>query len=68
MATIISDVASSPLVAVPLGIGAATANFIALLPFLLNCAMFAYFIVLLAHKIWVWWKEVKGEVQIKDIE
>ena len=68
MATIISDVASSPLVAVPLGIGAATANFIALLPFLLNCAMFAYFLILVAHKLWVWWREYKGTIQIKDTE
>lgn len=68
MATIITDVASSPLVAVPLGIGAAAANFIALLPLLLNLAMFAYFVILVAHKIWVWYKEVKGEVEIKDTE
>lgn len=65
---IISDVASSPLVAIPLGLGTAAANFIALLPILINCAMFSYFVILVLHKIWVWWKEYKKEIPIKDTE
>ena len=68
MATIITDVASSPLVAIPLGIGTAAANFIALLPILINIVMFIYFIILVSHKLWVWWGEYKGTQPIKDDE
>ena len=65
---LITDVASSPIVAIPLGVGTAAANFITVLPILINVAMFIYFCILVAHKIWVWWREWKEIIPIKDIE
>lgn len=68
MLNTITDIASSPLVSIPLGLGTATANLIALLPIAINFVMLFYFIILVSHKLWVWWKEAKGTLEIKDDE
>lgn len=64
--SLITDVASSPLVATPIAVGVSTANIIALLPIAINVLTFAYLAVLLGHKLWVWYREWKGKQTIKD--
>lgn len=68
MISTITDIASSPLVSVPLGLSTAMANLIALLPIAINIVMLIYFIILVSHKIWVWWREAKEPFEIKDDE
>ncbi len=61
---IITDIASSPAVAVPLGTTTAVANLVTILPVLINVAMLIYLIILIAHKIWTWYKERQGKMVI----
>jgi hypothetical protein len=62
----ITDVASSPIVAIPTALGISAANLFAALPLLINIGTFAYIVVLLAHKLWVWHEEYKTKKLAKD--
>lgn len=66
--SLITDIASSPAVAVPI-IGSVTGiNLITLLPIFINVATALYLSMLIGHKAWVWYREWKGKQQIQDEE
>lgn len=56
---IISDVAASPPVGASVAVGVSAANFLAFLPPLINILTATYLILLVGHKLWVWYKDWK---------
>lgn len=60
---LISDVAASPVVAVPITSGVAVANIVAFIPIIINVLTVGYLSLLIGHKIWVWYKEYKASKQ-----
>lgn len=64
----ITDVASSPIVAVPATIMVSAANILSILPILINVGTFLYISMLIGHKAWVWYREWKGKQKIIDTE
>lgn len=62
----ITDIASSPSVAIPIAAGVSGVNLIALLPIFINVATALYISMLIGHKAWVWYREWKGKQQIED--
>lgn len=63
---IITDFAASPVVAVPTTIMVSAANILSFLPIFINVATVVYLLMLIGHKGWVWYRELKGKQQIKD--
>jgi hypothetical protein len=64
--SVITDIAASPSVAVPIAAGVTGANLIAMLPIFINVATALYLSMLIGHKAWVWYREWKGKQQIQD--
>lgn len=64
--SIITDVASSPIVATPIAVGVSGLNLITLLPILINVGTALYISMLIGHKAWVWYREWKGKQQVQD--
>ena len=62
----ITDMASSPQVAAPITVGVTGANLLAALPLFINVATALYLVLLIGHKLWVWYREWKGKQQVQD--
>jgi hypothetical protein len=62
----ITDFAASPVVAVPTTLMVSAANILAFLPLLINVLTALYLIMLVGHKVWVWYREYRGKQQIID--
>ena len=64
----ISDLASSPAVAIPATGVVSVANLLAWVPIAVNVLTLLYLAILIGHKLWVWYKEYKGKQVIVDSE
>jgi len=64
----ISDLASSPAVAIPATGVVSVANLLAWVPIAVNVLTLLYLAILIGHKLWVWYKEYKGKQVIQDLE
>lgn len=60
---VITDAAASPAVAVPIAAGVSVGNILAFLPIAINVLTVLYLMMLVGHKVWVWYKEYKASKQ-----
>jgi len=62
----LSNLASSPAIAIPATGVVSVANLLAWVPVAVNVLTLLYLAILIGHKAWVWYREYKGKQAIVD--
>lgn len=63
----ITELATNPSVAISAGVGTVALNtFIGALPIIINCGMVIYVVLLVCHKAWQFYQDVKHKRAVYD--